>query len=52
MIVNPQYYKIPRAKVEGYQNGKVLLNISHGKWESIYKKTVQEEISRIFQMIR
>jgi hypothetical protein len=27
-VFNPQYYKIPRAKVDGYQNGKVLLNIS------------------------
>lgn len=27
-LFNPQYYKIPRAKVDSYQNGKVLLSIT------------------------
>jgi sporulation protein YlmC with PRC-barrel domain len=27
-IVNPQYYKIPRAKVDSYQDGKVVLSVT------------------------
>jgi hypothetical protein len=27
-LFNPHYYKIPRAKVNNYQNGKVLLSIN------------------------
>jgi hypothetical protein len=27
-LFNPSYYKIPREKVDSYQNGKVLLSIS------------------------
>ena len=37
-LFNPQYYKIPRAKVEGYQNGKVLLNISQQDTERQFKR--------------
>jgi hypothetical protein len=37
-LFNPQYYKVPRAKVEGYQNGKVLLNISEQDTKRQFKK--------------
>src|ERR671918_98471 len=37
-LFNPQYYKIPRAKVDGYKNGKVLLNISEQDTKRQFKK--------------
>jgi sporulation protein YlmC with PRC-barrel domain len=37
-LFNPQYYKIPRAKVDGYQNGKVLLNISEQDTKRQFKR--------------
>ena len=40
-LFNPQYYKIPRAKVEGYQNGKVLLNISEQDTKSFGVKDIK-----------
>ena len=40
-LFNPQYYKIPRAKVDGYQNGKVVLNISEQDTKSFGVKDIK-----------
>ena len=40
-LFNPQYYKIPRAKVGSYQNGKVLLNISEQDTKSFGVKDIK-----------
>ena len=37
-LFNPQYYKIPRAKVASFQNGKVLLNISEQETKRQFKR--------------
>jgi hypothetical protein len=38
-LFNPRYYKIPREKVDSYQNGKVLLNISEQDTKRQFKRT-------------
>jgi sporulation protein YlmC with PRC-barrel domain len=37
-IFNPQYYKIPREKVDRYQNGKVLLSITEQDTKRHFKR--------------
>lgn len=37
-LVSPSYYKIPRGKVDGYQDGKVLLNISKQDMKKQFKR--------------
>jgi hypothetical protein len=37
-LFNPRYYKIPREKVDSYQNGKVLLNISEQDTKRQFKR--------------
>ena len=37
-LVSPSYYKIPRGKVDGYQDGKVLLNISEQDMKKQFKR--------------
>ena len=38
-LFNPRYYKIPREKVDSYQNGKVLLNISEQDTKRQFMRT-------------
>ena len=37
-LFNPQYYKIPREKVDGYRNGKILLSITEQDTKSQFKR--------------
>lgn len=37
-LFNPRYYKIPREKVDSYQDGKVLLNISEQDTKKQFKR--------------
>ena len=37
-LFNPRYYKIPREKVDSYQDGKVLLNISKREVKQQFKR--------------
>lgn len=37
-LFNPRYYKIPREKVDSYQNGKVLLNLSEQDTKRQFKR--------------
>ncbi|MGH9964396.1 MAG: hypothetical protein ACRD5E_06175 [Nitrososphaeraceae archaeon] len=37
-LFNPRYYKIPQEKVDSYQNGKVLLNISEQDTKRQFKR--------------
>jgi hypothetical protein len=37
-LFNPRYYRIPREKVDSYQNGKVLLNISEQDTKRQFKR--------------
>ena len=37
-IFNPQYYKIPREKVDRYQNGKVSLSITEQDTKRHFKR--------------
>ncbi|MGH9987815.1 MAG: hypothetical protein ACRD8W_28065 [Nitrososphaeraceae archaeon] len=37
-LFSPRYYKIPREKVDGYQDGKVLLNISEQDTKEQFKR--------------
>ena len=37
-LFNPRSYRIPREKVDSYQNGKVLLNISEQDTKKQFKR--------------
>ena len=37
-VIDPKYYKIPRDKVNSYQDGRVLLSISKQEAEKRFKK--------------
>ena len=37
-LFNPRDYRIPREKVDSYQNGKVLLNISEQDTKKQFKR--------------
>jgi hypothetical protein len=37
-LFNPSYYKIPREKVNRYQEGKVLLDTSEQEVEKLFKR--------------
>ncbi|MGH9926948.1 MAG: hypothetical protein ACRD5B_16390 [Nitrososphaeraceae archaeon] len=37
-LFSPRYYKIPREKVDGYQDGKVLLNTSEQDTRKQFKR--------------
>ncbi|MGH9952675.1 MAG: hypothetical protein ACRD5J_13700 [Nitrososphaeraceae archaeon] len=37
-LFNPQYYKIPREKVDGHRNGKILLSITEQDTKSQFKR--------------
>ena len=37
-LIDPNYYKIPREKVDNYQDGKVLLNVSEQDTKTQFKR--------------
>jgi hypothetical protein len=47
-LFSPRYYKIPREKVDSYQDGKVLLNISEQDTKKQFKRNTRD-ILRTFR---
>ncbi|MGH9983904.1 MAG: hypothetical protein ACRD8W_08105 [Nitrososphaeraceae archaeon] len=37
-LIDPDYYKIPREKVDSYQDGKVVLNVSEQDAKERFKR--------------
>ena len=47
-LFSPRYYKIPREKVDSYEDGKVLLNISEQDTKKQFKRK-SRDILRTFR---